>query len=40
MPVDLIRAARSQAEQGGATCDEDLSHADYNPELKLISGAQ
>ena len=40
MPADLITASRSQAEQGGASHDEDLSHAYYNPELKSISGAQ
>ena len=38
--VDLITASRSQAEQGGASHDEDLSHTDYNPELKSIPGAQ
>ena len=40
MPADLIRAARSQAKQGVTSHDENLSHADYNPELKSISGAQ
>lgn len=38
--VDLITAERSLAEQGVTSHDEDLSHADYNPELKSISGAQ